>query len=201
MTTPSGSITTPKVDRLSATQFRHLMWTSTFHIEVGLATRSRVAIKMGDISRISARLRALILMLSSDQDGEVVNAARLIGATLRSQQLDWHDLAKALLEKPQAYFYESWDDDDEEDEDDYEPPKPPPTPPPPRHRPKWRKASTDNGSICGEVGPGYNCTIFKSRHNNWEWCAVVNVTGGKAVWYNRFRSVEEAKAHLIKLYD
>jgi hypothetical protein len=43
------------------------------------------------------RLEKLLLMLSSDQPGEVVNAARAIGRTLRDNGSDWHDLARRLL--------------------------------------------------------------------------------------------------------
>lgn len=43
------------------------------------------------------RLAKLLLMLSSDRDGEVVGAARAIGRTLRSAGTDWHDFAARLL--------------------------------------------------------------------------------------------------------
>jgi hypothetical protein len=46
------------------------------------------------------RLEKLLLMLSSDQDGEVVNAARAIGRALRDSGSDWHDLASQLKNKP-----------------------------------------------------------------------------------------------------
>ena len=42
------------------------------------------------------RLEKLLLMLSSDQPGEVVNAARAIGRALRDNGRDWHDLASRL---------------------------------------------------------------------------------------------------------
>jgi hypothetical protein len=38
----------------------------------------------------------LILLLSSDKDGEVVSAARAIGRVLAGAGLDFHDLANAL---------------------------------------------------------------------------------------------------------
>lgn len=47
------------------------------------------------------KLSKLILMLSSDNDGEVVNAARAIGRTLPACQLDWHKLA-AILSSPSS---------------------------------------------------------------------------------------------------
>jgi hypothetical protein len=48
--------------------------------------------------QITARLKKLLLMLSSDGEGEVVNAARLIESTLRDAGHDWHHLAGALTE-------------------------------------------------------------------------------------------------------
>jgi hypothetical protein len=45
---------------------------------------------------IAPRLRCLLLMLSSDRDGEVVASARAIDRVLRSNSLDWHDLAQAV---------------------------------------------------------------------------------------------------------
>jgi hypothetical protein len=49
------------------------------------------------IDQITERLRKLLLMLSSDRDGEVVAAARSIGRALRGNGSDWHDLASRLL--------------------------------------------------------------------------------------------------------
>lgn len=45
-------------------------------------------------------LGALIPRLGSEFDGEVVATARAIERTLKSQKLDWHDLAAAVA--PQA---------------------------------------------------------------------------------------------------
>jgi hypothetical protein len=42
------------------------------------------------------RLKKLLLMLSSDQPGEVVAAAQAIGRTLKIDGSDWHDLARRL---------------------------------------------------------------------------------------------------------
>lgn len=47
------------------------------------------------------QITKLIPMLSSDQDGEVVAAARAIGRTLKSNGFDWHDFA-ARFAQPQA---------------------------------------------------------------------------------------------------
>jgi hypothetical protein len=48
------------------------------------------------LAPIAPRLGQLMLLLSSNHDGEVVAAARAIGRTLKSHRLDWHDLAEAL---------------------------------------------------------------------------------------------------------
>jgi hypothetical protein len=50
------------------------------------------------LDQIAPRLKKLLLMLSSERDGEVVNAARLIGSTLQNAGHDWHDLAGALTD-------------------------------------------------------------------------------------------------------
>jgi hypothetical protein len=75
------------------------------------------------LDRIAPRLKKLLLMLSSDRAGEVVNAARLIGSTLQDAGHDWHDLAGALVD-PAARS------------------QPKPQPPPPREAryDDWREA-------------------------------------------------------------
>jgi hypothetical protein len=42
------------------------------------------------------KLHKLILLLSSDVDGEVLGAARAIGRTLQAAGRNWHDLAEAI---------------------------------------------------------------------------------------------------------
>jgi hypothetical protein len=54
------------------------------------------------LSGIAPRLKKLLLMLSSDRDGEVLNAAHLISSTLRASGRDWHDLAGVLTESPKT---------------------------------------------------------------------------------------------------
>lgn len=59
------------------------------------------------VNQMSAeRLQKLVMMLSSDNDGEVVNAARMIGKALKPMGLDWHKLAARLaglkVEEPKA---------------------------------------------------------------------------------------------------
>jgi hypothetical protein len=48
------------------------------------------------ITQIAQRLKKLVLLLSSNQDGEVVGAARAIDRALRSAGADWHDLVSQL---------------------------------------------------------------------------------------------------------
>lgn len=49
------------------------------------------------LTGIVPRLEKLLLMLSSERDGEVVNAARAISRTLQTIGADWHDLTTGLL--------------------------------------------------------------------------------------------------------
>jgi hypothetical protein len=51
---------------------------------------------LGVIEMASERLKKLVLMLSSDHDGEIVAAARSIGRSLKDTGLDWHWLAAQL---------------------------------------------------------------------------------------------------------
>lgn len=51
---------------------------------------------MSALPTITPKLAKIIPMLSSPNDGEVVNTARAIERTLKSAGLDWHDFAKAL---------------------------------------------------------------------------------------------------------
>jgi hypothetical protein len=50
--------------------------------------------------QIATRLRKLILMLSSDQPGEVFSAARAIDRTLKEAGTDWHGLVGNLMTSP-----------------------------------------------------------------------------------------------------
>jgi hypothetical protein len=57
------------------------------------------------LSQHTPRLEKLLLMLSSDHDGEVLSAARAIGRTLQTAGADWHDLTGLLAapgSKPQS---------------------------------------------------------------------------------------------------
>jgi hypothetical protein len=51
-------------------------------------------------SSTATRLAQLLLLLSSDKDGEITNAARAIGQTLNKAGCDWHDLTATLLAQP-----------------------------------------------------------------------------------------------------
>ena len=66
---------------------------------------------MTALATIAPRLRKLLLMLSSNQDGEVVGAARAIGRTLQGVGADWHALAGLLTEPPQPRKAPRPDDD------------------------------------------------------------------------------------------
>jgi hypothetical protein len=57
---------------------------------------------IASLAQIAPRLKKLLLMLSSERDGEVVNAARLINTTLRGADADWHDLVAGLLTPARA---------------------------------------------------------------------------------------------------
>jgi hypothetical protein len=59
---------------------------------------------MSDLTQIKSdfKLHKLILLLSSDVDGEVLGAARAIGRTLQTAGRDWHDLADALTHDDRA---------------------------------------------------------------------------------------------------
>jgi len=54
----------------------------------------------GSIATIAPRLSKLLVLLSSDQPGEVVNAAGAIGRALEGVGATWHDLAQALTTAP-----------------------------------------------------------------------------------------------------
>jgi hypothetical protein len=48
------------------------------------------------LAPIAPQLGKLVLMLSSNHDGEIVATARAIDRVLRSHRLDWHDFAQAI---------------------------------------------------------------------------------------------------------
>jgi hypothetical protein len=51
---------------------------------------------MTALAPIGPQIGKLVLMLSSNHDGEVVAAARAIDRVLKSSRLDWHDLVDAI---------------------------------------------------------------------------------------------------------
>ena len=87
---------------------------------------------MGDLAVVGPKLTKLILLLSSNQDGEVVAAARAIGRTLSGAGMDWHSLAKALSAPPAQSAKPSNATSSEPKAKAYSPPPPPPGPP------RWR---------------------------------------------------------------
>jgi hypothetical protein len=60
-----------------------------------------------DLTPIAIKLRNLIRMLSSNQDGEIIAAARAIGRTLASRGLDFHALADGIGETNGKKFTEA----------------------------------------------------------------------------------------------
>jgi hypothetical protein len=70
---------------------------------------------IASLKQIAPRLKKLLLMLSSDRDGEVVNAARLIDTTLRGAGCDWHDLTTRLLVPGETQTSRSDRNDDSQD--------------------------------------------------------------------------------------
>jgi len=48
------------------------------------------------LAPIAPQISKLVLLLSSNHDGEVIAAARAIDRVLKASRLDWHDLAQAL---------------------------------------------------------------------------------------------------------
>ena len=54
---------------------------------------------------IVPRVTQLLLLLSSDHDGEALNAARALGRTLANNGLSFHDLAGALEPPPPSVSY------------------------------------------------------------------------------------------------
>jgi hypothetical protein len=51
-------------------------------------------------SVVRGKLAKLLPMLSSDRDGERIGAVAAIGRVLKSEKLDWHDLAAHVKAKP-----------------------------------------------------------------------------------------------------
>ena len=63
---------------------------------------------MTALTTAAPRLRKLVLLLSSDHDGEIVSAARAIGRTLKDAGADWHALANAInFSEAARYRYSS----------------------------------------------------------------------------------------------
>jgi hypothetical protein len=65
------------------------------------------------------RLRQLLLMLSSDQPGEVAAAAAAIGRALKAAGTDWHGLANGLLAEAPGARQRRNDDDGRDASDDW----------------------------------------------------------------------------------
>jgi hypothetical protein len=70
---------------------------------------------MAEIGPIAQKLKPLLLLLSSDQPGEVAAAAAAIKRTLKSSGLDFHDLVAGLTKASPKSKVE----DEPVDEDDW----------------------------------------------------------------------------------
>src|SRR5262249_43821363 len=74
-----------------------------------------------NFARIAPKLKPLLLLLSSDQSGEVVAAAAAIKRALKTANLDFHDLVANLTSPPPAARTRqngtSGSDDDDPDND------------------------------------------------------------------------------------
>jgi hypothetical protein len=57
---------------------------------------------MTALASITPQLGKLVLLLSSNHDGEVLAAVRAIDRVLKSSRLSWHDLAQAICLPPPA---------------------------------------------------------------------------------------------------
>ena len=64
------------------------------------------------------RLRQLLLLLSSDQPGEVAAAAAAIGRALKAAGTDWHALANGLLAEALQPRARHWRDSDSDNTSD-----------------------------------------------------------------------------------
>ena len=63
------------------------------------------------LATAAPKLRKLLLMLSSDQPGEVVGAAAAISRVLKDIGRDWHDLADAIAGNASHLPRTDWRDD------------------------------------------------------------------------------------------
>lgn len=140
---------------------------------------------MKNLGDAESKLKKLLPLLSSDQPGEVFNAAQAITRVLKANKLDWHDVVNSLFKndsyqqykEQKTYRQPKYEEEEEET--------------------SWRK--TENGNFWGNVG-GYNSTIYRSKRNPNLWDAVVNISVDKPVWFYGFKTVEEAKEKLRRKY-
>jgi hypothetical protein len=73
------------------------------------------------LSGIAPKLEKLVLMLSSDQPGEVAAAAAAINRTLQTVGADWHDLAQELTKPSPAPPRDEYSRSRNEGQDDWRP--------------------------------------------------------------------------------
>jgi len=150
-----------------------------------------------DIAEISKlirkieNLRRILPMLSSNSDGEVSNAVKIITAKLKQHSLDWHDVVDVLfdenaykvkIEIKTEYIYRPYEQREKDFPDQY---------------PEW-KIVKNTGNYFADVN-GHKCTIFKSKKYLDKWDVVVNTDEGP-VFYNNFSTVSDAKNKIYSEY-
>lgn len=158
---------------------------------------------MAGIEDLEGKLKKLVPMLGSGNDGEVANAARLITRILRESKLDWHDVSKKLFSAASKYdhrkSYDYYADQQRNAQNAYQQ----------NARNAYQKnhyqqqqqkkkerevywEERDNGNFVGDVF-GRNCTVFKSKQNPNLWDAVINEFGGKTIWKRGYKTADLAK--------
>lgn len=164
---------------------------------------------MAGIEDLEGKLKKLVPMLGSGNDGEVANAARLITKILRESKLDWHDVSKKLFTAPaknssynpqydQSKYYDYYANQQRNadnawqntrntyQQNHYQQQK---------QKKKERQVyweEKDNGNFVGDIF-GRSCTVFKSKQNPNLWDAVINEFGGKTIWKRGYKTADQAK--------
>ena len=134
------------------------------------------------------RFRAIILMLSAPQPGEVFNAAQLLGKYLKDNGYDWFDFA-AKVSKDFKGINE-------------EPREPPKDKKPRKQKDRDRWYRSQSGNLVGIIN-NQKCTIFKSKDygHRGEFVAVINLEDGDTRWERGFHSEEHAQTFMTENYS
>lgn len=178
---------------------------------------------MAKIEDLEGKLKKLVPMLGSGNDGEVANAARLITKILRESKLDWHDVSKKLFSAvaQNSYYKPQYDQNHSGDYYADQQRK--------AQNAYWKNAQNayrqqynssqqqnsyqknyydqqqkkkQEREVFWEerdngnfVGDifGRNCTVFRSKQNPNLWDAVINEFGGKTIWKRGYKTADIAK--------